>query len=76
MNTAKFTVNQRVYRPAGDVLDIETITRVVTDLRGQHWYYTITADGQRRTFALVEREIREVRRCDDTLRCGNDLLAT
>ena len=56
----KYAVNQKVYRTAGDVLDTETITRVTTDRRGQHWYCTVTESGERRTFALPEREIRPV----------------
>ena len=54
----KYTVNQKVYRIADDVLDMETITRITTDRHGQHWYYTVTESGERRTFALPEREIR------------------
>jgi hypothetical protein len=60
MSAPKYVINQKVYRTAGDVFDIETITRVVTDLRGQHWYCTITAKSERRTRGLAEREIRPV----------------
>jgi hypothetical protein len=60
MSTAKYAIGQKVYRLAGDILDTETVTRVTTDLRGQDWYYTVTESGERRTTALVEREIRLV----------------
>jgi heat shock protein HspQ len=58
MNQSKYTVGQKVYRPAGDVLDTEIITRITTDLRDQHWYYTVTESGERRAFALSEQDIK------------------
>lgn len=60
METPKplFAEGTKVYRTSGDVFEVETITRVVTNLSGQYWYYTTLANGQRRYTALAEREIR------------------
>lgn len=53
----KFKIGDKVYRSANPY-ETETVTRVTTDLHGDHWYYTITEAGVKRTFGLAEHEIR------------------
>ena len=52
-----YRIGQQIYLKSNP-FELETIRRIVTDLRGAHWYYTTMSDGVQRKCGIPEDFIR------------------